>query len=269
MSEKIFELGQKSADASRFRRRPRKARRASTPPRARGRSSLRVRSFGSVPLEVRTRRERHDVSAGRITSPTPLETSAFPADAPVPPNRSRALRRYNILAVMAAISLSSAALKPSAASLRGRRTVRRARAVATRYVRANRHASSASRASHGSRSPWVAPRPGDILRIILIGAFQRRRRRPIGSIGGGGLRGRGGNEAAGCARSSQTFERPRRARPTRPRPRGASPPPPPFRRATRVDRRSATNRRAFHKKKKTNENAPRRRRDSAVPISTF
>ena len=130
---------------------------------ARERAFLSSRSF--VPFGTLSRCVR--VSSGirfhgAHLVPTGHETSAFPADAPVPPIVLGLKAITAALPVMAAISLSSAALKPSVASLRGRRTVRRARAVATRYVHACRRESSESRASHGSRSPRVAARPGDI-----------------------------------------------------------------------------------------------------------
>jgi hypothetical protein len=179
-------LEQKSADASRFRRRPRKARRASTPPRARGRSSLRVRSFGSVPFEVRTRRERHHVSARRISFPTRRETSAFPADAPVPPNRSRrpqALQQpcpsWRPSRCRAPRSsppwLPSAGAAPCAARARSRP------GTSTRV-------DARARDRRGSR-PVQAISLEDYphLRFPSVG-----RRRPIGSIGGGGVRGRAG-----------------------------------------------------------------------------
>ncbi len=149
-----------SAEGRRFggaRRRP--APRASTPPRARGRSSLRVRSFGSVLFRGASRAGR---ALTRRISSRRASRRARSRLTPASPQSFSAPGHSTALPVMAAISLSSAALKPSVASLRGRRTARRARAVATRYVHASRRASSECCASHRPRSPRVAPRPGDI-----------------------------------------------------------------------------------------------------------
>lgn len=186
--EKIF-VGRRSGGARR-----RTARRASTPPRARGRSSLRVRSFGSVPFEVRTRRERHHVSARRISFPTRRETSAFPADAPVPPNRSRrpqALQQpcpsWRPSRCRAPRSsppwLPSAGAAPCAARARSRP------GTSTRVdARARNPGLRTARDRRGSR-PVQAISLEDYphLRFPSVG-----RRRPIGSIGGGGVRGRAG-----------------------------------------------------------------------------
>jgi len=190
MSERRKDLRRPSLRGARRRT----ARRASTPPRARGRSSLRVRSFGSVPFEVRTRRERHHVSARRISFPTRRETSAFPADAPVPPNRSRrpqALQQpcpsWRPSRCRAPRSsppwLPSAGAAPCAARARSRpgtstRVDARARNLGLRTARDRR----------GSR-PVQAISLEDYphLRFPSVG-----RRRPIGSIGGGGVRGRAG-----------------------------------------------------------------------------